>query len=299
MQYGGDRSKFISNYNLANRYSKLDSFERAMQIYNMVDTMAEQLNIAVFKDAVLLSKGRLYTQMEKPAAAIPLLRKAVANTRASGNRRGYLTAQTNLGNALNAVGEYEESVEILSATYEGLIQDGFQQLAQNCRKALAEAFYRTGKGIQAYQLLDEYRMVEDSIKGAATSKTINELEIQYQTAEKENQLLQQEIEIAEKTGQRNYLLMLATMLMLSAVLIYYFFKQQNDKNKMIAAKERQIQTQKIEKLENEKKILAMESMIEGQESERSRIAKDCMMDLGYCFRRFDVRYKMFKKKYKS
>lgn len=280
LEHGGDRSKFIAYYNLANRYVGLDSFDQALSLYDKADTIAQQLNIPVYIDAVTLSKGRLFQQMGDPQKAIPLLQTAVEKMRSSGNRRGYLTGLINLGQALNDTEAYGISVKLLKDAYEGLTNDGFQHLAQSCREAYAEALYKTGKGEQAYKLLDEYRIIQDSIKGEETSRTINELEIQYQTAEKEKQILEQQIAINQRTRQRNQLIMLVSLLSLCILFIYLFQKERIKKNKKLAEKEVEIQNQKIEKLENEKKILAMASMIEGQENERTRIAKDLHDGLG-------------------
>ncbi|NND34135.1 MAG: sensor histidine kinase [Saprospiraceae bacterium] len=52
------------------------------------------------------------------------------------------------------------------------------------------------------------------------------------------------------------------------------------KNKELARQHRVIQEQKINNLEKEKKILSMASMIDGQESERIRIAKDLHDGIG-------------------
>ncbi|MCB0668197.1 MAG: tetratricopeptide repeat protein [Saprospiraceae bacterium] len=280
MKHGGDRSKFIAQYNLANRYVELDSFEVALVLYNRADSIAQQLTVPVFLDAVMLSKGRLFYQMGKPQDAIPLLENASARMKLTGNRRGYLTALINLGQALNDLRQYERSAELLQEAYSSLTQDGFQHLAQSCREAYAEALYHTGKGENAYQLLNEYRIIQDSIKSEATSRTINDLEIQYQTAEKEKQLLEQKIALAQKTKQRNLLMSLTGLLILIALFIYFYQKEKIRQNKELAQKENEIQNQKIDQLENEKKILAMASMIEGQENERTRIAKDLHDGLG-------------------
>ncbi|MCB0687168.1 MAG: tetratricopeptide repeat protein [Saprospiraceae bacterium] len=280
LQNGSDRSKFIAHYNLANRYVDLDSFKQASDLYDIADSLAQLLAIPVFTDAIILSKGRLYQQMGDHEKAVPLLRQAASSMQKSGNRRGYLTARINLGRAMNGIGNYQESVTILKDTYNQLIKDGFQHLAQSCREAYAKALYESGNAREAYKLLDDYRTIQDSIRGEETSRTINELEIQYQTAEKEKEILAKEIALTQKTQERNRLISLAIFLALGLIIVYFFQKQKIGKNKLLAEQGREIQNQKIETLEKEKKILAMASMIEGQENERTRIAKDLHDGLG-------------------
>ncbi len=280
LEHGGNRSKFIAHYNLANRFVALDSFDLALGLYNQADSMAQILEIPVFKDAVILSKGRLYNQMGESEQAIPLLGRALDGMRRSGNRRGVLTAQANLGNALNDLGRYGQSIPILQEAYQGVINDGNQQLAQIVRQAYAEALYHSGQGGQAYQLLDEYRIIQDSIKGEETNRSINELEIQYQTAEKERELLEQQLVVDQRTRQRNGLLLIAGLLGSLILFVYLYQRQRIRNNQLIAEQENALKSQKIQQLENEKKLLAMSSMIEGQEAERMRIARDLHDGLG-------------------
>ena len=51
LEHGGDRSKFIAHYNLANRYVELDSFDQALNLYNRADSIAQRLNIPVYAGA--------------------------------------------------------------------------------------------------------------------------------------------------------------------------------------------------------------------------------------------------------
>jgi len=280
LQHSGNRSKFIAHYNLANRYVELDSFDQALNLYTTADSIAQLLDVPVFKDAVTLIKCKKKKKMGDPGKAIPLLKKAVKAMQESGNRRGYLTAQVNLGRALNEEGRYKESIILLKEAFEGLTHDGFQHLAQSCREAYAEALYHTGKEGFAYQMLDQYRIIQDSMKGEETSRTINELEIQYQTAAKEKEILEKEMALAQKTQERNRLVTLAILLSLGLLFIYFLQKQRIEKNRLLAERASEIQNQKIQTLEKEKKILAMASMIEGQENERTRIAKDLHDGLG-------------------
>ncbi len=280
LQHGGPRSKFIAHYNLANRYSGIDSFTQALSLYNIADSLARDLAVPVYQFAVILGKGSLYENMGQYEQAIALLSKSVEQLEASGNKRGYLTAMHVLGKSYNGNGQYRQAVPILTKAYEGIMDAGLQNLAQSCRQSLAEAMYQTGKGDEAYLLLDKYRVVEDSLKSAETSETINKLEIQYQTAERENELLLSELSLAKKTKERNRILYLAIIFLIGAVLIYFFQKKVIDRNEIIAAREFELQEERISKLENERKILAMTSMIEGQENERSRIAKDLHDGLG-------------------
>ena len=62
--------------------------------------------------------------------------------------------------------------------------------------------------------------------------------------------------------------------------VFLLMRNKLRQSKILRQQENLIQTQQIEQLEKEKKILSMNAMIEGQEAERSRIAKDLHDGLG-------------------
>jgi two-component system NarL family sensor kinase len=65
------------------------------------------------------------------------------------------------------------------------------------------------------------------------------------------------------------------------LLLFVFFMWRNLRNKqMLQAQQQQIQHQIITDLEKEKQLMAVESMLKGQEEERSRLAKDLHDGLG-------------------
>ena len=280
MQHGKNRGKFISNYNLANKYVGLDSFNQALELYNLADSIGTILNIPTFNSAIDLSMGRLLIEMGDAEKALPLLTGAIEGMKKVGDLRGQLTAQLHLGRAYNRLSRHNEAVTILKETMEGLKTVDFKDVSQNTKQYYAKALYNTGNGLKAYELLEEFIVLEDSIKSKETSNAINELEVQYQTAEKERLINEQKLEI--ERGQFNRKLLLGGLAMaiwFGAVLVLYFWNK-NNTTKKLALQEAKLNNQKILQLEQEKNLLAMTSMIEGQEAERKRIAMDLHDGLG-------------------
>jgi signal transduction histidine kinase len=89
----------------------------------------------------------------------------------------------------------------------------------------------------------------------------------------ENKALQQNLILRKKDNQKNIILFSALGLLLVAVFFYIYIRQKTQKDKIIT-------DQKIRQLEEEKKLLAARSIVNGQEEERKRIAKDLHDGLG-------------------
>jgi len=96
-----------------------------------------------------------------------------------------------------------------------------------------------------------------------------ELSKKYQTEKKEAQIKLQQSQIKQKTTL-NYFLIAGALALLTILLLSY--KNYNHRKKL--------QLQRIAELETEKQLLATQSLLQGQEEERSRLAKDLHDGLG-------------------
>jgi signal transduction histidine kinase len=100
-------------------------------------------------------------------------------------------------------------------------------------------------------------------------KNVMALDKKYETEKKEKQLIIQQATINKKNTLNYMLIGSTTALFIISLLSYRNFSQK-----------RKLQEQKITELENEKLLLATQSILKGQEEERSRMAKDLHDGLG-------------------
>ena len=73
---------------------------------------------------------------------------------------------------------------------------------------------------------------------------------------------------------------LGAIALISGLSIFLFYRQRIRKNKKITDQQQELSSQRIQQLEQQQKISNMSTMIEGQEAERRRIAKDLHDGLG-------------------
>ena len=125
--------------------------------------------------------------------------------------------------------------------------------------------------------------LRDSLFEAGTSEKIAEAEAKYQNEKKQKEIVQfekntqiQSLNLKQKSTL-NYFLIGS----LAALLIVGFLVYRNLRNRQQLARQRdQIQQQRIRDLEKDKQLVAVDSMLQGQEEERSRLAKDLHDGLG-------------------
>ena len=155
------------------------------------------------------------------------------------------------------------------------------------------------KGLNNYK---EYGRVRDSIielnkyiYQKDKSKITSELNVKYESAKKDITLKENQFKIEKQENQNNLLVLCTVFLLLLAVSIFTYLKNRIKTNKKIALQESKIKSQKIEQLEKENQILSMSSMIEGQESERKRIAQDLHDGLGGLLAAIKVKFGIIQK----
>ncbi|MEJ1242196.1 sensor histidine kinase [Chryseolinea sp. T2] len=104
------------------------------------------------------------------------------------------------------------------------------------------------------------------------SMEINRLTVELETREKENAILR-------LRASQAWLTLALTSVALLLIGAYFAYANQAAKNKMHAS-EKKIQAMKLEKLLKDHELFGINSMIEGQERERQRIANDLHDNLG-------------------
>lgn len=136
---------------------------------------------------------------------------------------------------------------------------------------------------EAYKWLKKYSALNDSLSDSRLKETVSTLEAKYQNSENRNQIVQlktqkvqQDLEVTE---QKNYVFALAgiSLLFFSIALFSYLYYRSN--KKLILQKELN-HKQEIETRQQEEKLKITRAILEGEEKERERIAKELHDGLG-------------------
>ena len=130
-------------------------------------------------------------------------------------------------------------------------------------KLLSEAYIANGSYKKAALSQQTYIRLQDSINTAQAFANSEELITKYETAQKEATIYAQQAEIAEEKLKSNTLLYGLGILSLISIGGLAFFSQQ-----------KRLQKQRITNLQNQQRIAISKGLIEGEERERRRLAKE-------------------------
>jgi len=185
---------------------------------------------------------------------------------------GLAASYASFGESLATQKQYSRAKEILN---KGLVitkEKGIKLAEKQIYASLSEIAEQQNDYKKANIYLKEFLAVKDSILNKNNAKIIAEVETKYQTEKKENEILQQRAQLAEKeleVKQKNYIIFGSLGLALILGLVgYLLFSQQKLKNRQLQ-KENELKTA-LARIETHNKL----------QEERLRISRDLHDNIG-------------------
>ncbi|MEO7081093.1 MAG: sensor histidine kinase, partial [Flavobacteriales bacterium] len=154
--------------------------------------------------------------------------------------------------------------------------------AKAARKA-AEFLFAMGRDREAYEMLVESAALSDTLARRKFGKEIATAQIRFDTATKDRQITEQEQalklgleEHRRRSLQRNIAIGGALALVVLSMLLWRALQSR----RKLAKQEEELHEKRVDELMHEHEIDAIDRMLEGQEKERDRVAKDLHDQLG-------------------
>ncbi|HMG93350.1 MAG TPA: sensor histidine kinase [Chryseolinea sp.] len=310
MEKRGQKGRLSSMYhNIGNAYYNLKQFRKGVDYCLLSLKFDQQYGGNNYKNRVLASVAQGYNYLKMKDSALYFYKRAVS---ASEKQNDKYAIAAIYGYMADAYAESNEFVSMLEVSTKSLL------LAKELqsRQLLASSLYTLGYAhyfnkeqakskIYTYEALkiaeedslnDELKNIysvlsyvaareedfktslwakakSDSIRDGALNdevlRTTTELQEKYEAEKRNNQIKLQQVELTQK-NTLNYLLMVA----IAAVLLVAFSLYRTYSHKQ------KLQRQRINELETEKKLMAAEAVLKGEEQERARLAKDLHDGLG-------------------
>ncbi len=221
-----------------------------------------------------------YNTIEDPNKLIQEIESAIKQLSQYEPTLSLLSSYYHLGKARAGIGQSEKAIEAwktgleIDKTVEGI---GYSMAyTQN----LAEAYKSMGNYHQALVYFEENAAFSNQLIQSESTKKIDELQLKYEAVQKENTIQAQQHDLDIQTKQRNFILMIASIILLLAFIIIYGLRSRIRGHRVIADQQSELQKQQIRDLQQQHELQALQAMISGQEEERKRIAQDLHDGLG-------------------
>lgn len=257
------------NHALGVFYRKQKKYNTALEYLFKAQKIREENKIMFGLTFTTYVIGNVYRDMEKFSEAEKYYIKGLDYAKQIKNKQTEGNIHANLSVIYTKQGMYAKAAD--AAENAKLIADQINLIESRIYAYKISSEANEGLGLHKMALKDykKFSTLLDSSNQTKYDKDVQELQIQYETKENQSVIDKQKIELHESTMLRNrYLTGLITIGLLATLLLYRY--QANQK----------LSNEKIINLEQKQKLMAIDYMVQGQEEERKRIARDLHDGLG-------------------
>jgi signal transduction histidine kinase len=279
--------------NKGNVYSTLKKYQAAENSYLYALKYARKDRNYNAQAGALLSLGDVLLLEQQPAKAIPYLQEGISLCDKADLVYAKISASYLLGKAYYQLKRHREAAMILAPAIQKAEQIGLKEDLLNAYTTLSEVYEAIGSDHEAILALNRAWELKDSTMGAEKTKAVNEMEIKYRTAEKDKQLAVSSLQLAKQErnlARKNLWIggVSATTLLLSGLALGLYRSNRH---------KQRLQRAQIKTLEQEKDLRAMQSMIQGEEKERARMARELHDGIGGMLTSVEMHFGILEKRY--
>ncbi|WP_460218371.1 tetratricopeptide repeat-containing sensor histidine kinase [Psychroserpens sp. MEBiC05023] len=255
--------------NISDMYLKKSDYENAIKYANSSLMLAQKIGHKNLMGKAFQSLGKIHAKFDKNKALDYLL-KAEKTFLESGFYKEILSVYRNIGNLYYELNNFDKAKYYLKKGYDLSKENQIQIELRNISRSLSELYSKELNYKEAYRFRLEYERAKDTLFNIDNEKNIKELQTKYETAEKDKQLVQkqlsiekQEQQLQKKQSQTKLMTGLIVFLLLTSILTWFLFKQHQKRK-----------DHEIVSLKREQQVKTLELLMEGEEKERLRIAKE-------------------------
>lgn len=259
----------VTLMNLGVSYSSKSLFDKAIPLFNEALQISKQVNNQQVESNIMLNLANIYMQKNDYGKIKPYFEKTIELSRLLSNQENIAIALRGLSvyylfkDDLPKAKQYIDSALAITSVL------GAKMQHRKNLETKSSILYAMHDMVNAEKCLQQSTAVGDSLMGDKIQELSVQYEKKYESEKKDNQIKLQQVDLKRKNVM-NYILIFGSAALLCIVFLLY----RNHRHQQA------LQQQRINELETEKKLLATEAILQGEEKERSRLAKDLHDGLG-------------------
>lgn len=186
LAYKDDPEIILGSYiNMGDIYSEMKDYENGNYYYKKGKALCEKTNNNQGRTVVLLGLGGNYQLQNKPDEALKMFQEAVLIADKNELNQLEIMARSNIGDIYTDQKKYPQAKLIFNDALQKAIQYGLLQNQISFYDALKKIALAQEDYKNAYHYLGKSIRIKDSINNLQKLKEIRELEVKYETSQKE------------------------------------------------------------------------------------------------------------------
>jgi len=254
---------------LAQNYEGLQMPDSALYYYDKAIHESVRLSDKYAEASIYGFISDLYANLGRFSEMLKVSEKSLALARVLQSREMEANALRSVADANFFNGNNVIARKDINEALEIAIQDTLVEVLLNSYGVLASIAARDADYTTFVRANKKTDSIHEVLLNNQLIKSTAELEKKYETEKKDDQLKLQQAQLQRKSILNYILIGSAIISLLISLLAYRTYKQKQ-----------RLQQQRISELEKDKLLVAVDSMLKGQEEERSRLAKDLHDGLG-------------------
>lgn len=279
-------SRSFSNVYLKLAMLKLDSEEMdkvAMYLEKAKNDVENKVVSIVSQANYYNYLGRVQRKNKQEDLALVSYQKSLELARSYGNLHSITNNLIELGGIYRDQKLYEKAHPYYKEFLEITKEMENPSMRLTAYKNMGRLENELGNYSQAYQNLNEYIILSDSLREVDVTQKILQLEKQFESAQNEQKITQLQLENERKEWQikQNFLWILAciiSIIILGALTLLLYRNTRNQR--LLIEQEKNIHQMELGRIEQKNQINILSSLIQGTETERQRLGRDLHDGLG-------------------
>ncbi len=268
---------------LAQAYQELHMIDSALYFYDISIKESIRLNDKYAEATIYGYMAELYSKNNRYGEMLQVSEKSLSLSKLLQSRVMLVKALTTMSSALFYTGKNAAAKKNITEALTIATQDSLSLELSNSYALLSYIAARDGDFTTVGWAKHNADSIIEITLNEQVIKSTTELEKKYETEKKQKKIIQlqkdkqiQLLSIKQKSTLNYFLLASLAAIIIVGFLVYRNFHHRQQ----LAKQQDELQQQRIRELEKDKQLVAVDSMLQGQEEERSRLAKDLHDGLG-------------------
>lgn len=264
-------------HNIASATMYLEGPDAALRQYNEVLRESTSKDDDAFRVDVLVNMGMMLNDLDRFAEGEQRIREAMDLGWRLGDTTIVVDCHQYLATSAWGLGQRDSALAMTRRAIAHGHRNRLTEREMESEGKLADYLKQLGRFEEALEHFRKYQMLKDSLDGIKESETINRLEIQYDTEKKEQTIRLRTMELGQAHAakraselQRNVVGGGLLAFILLGILVYRTMRQK----RTLAEQRREISEHRVEQVLRDQELRVVDAVMQGQEQERARVAKD-------------------------
>lgn len=269
-RHGNDEQLAINLLNTGYNYYKLTKLDSALLLYDEAEPIFNTVNLPIGKAYTIGNRALVYWKKGNYLKGEQDLLKAIKLLHKLGDEFGMADYNNQLGRLYAEQGCTEQAIEYTERALNIAKKLHLKEQIRDASLLLSELYKTKSDYEKAFAYQTQYIAYKDSIENTETVKHIADLRTEFEVSQKEK-----EIVLLEKHQLLNRIYIIITgFLLVIAVLVLLYFRQRFQNTRLMVANEQKQHDEKIRNLLAAHETKTLQSMVQGQENERRRLARE-------------------------